>query len=111
MMALIKCSECGSEVSSSALSCPKCGKQLRKPKRSIFGKICLWLFYLYNLLMVVWLVGGMSAVSEKTATLATDAERAGAAIGTGLGITMILIIWVIGAVITGLFALLTRPKA
>lgn len=110
-MALIKCSECGSEVSNSALSCPKCGKQLRKPKRGIFGKICLWLFYLYNLLMIVWLVAGMNAVSEKTATLATDAERAGAAIGTGLGITMILIIWVIGAVITGLFALLTRPKA
>ena len=110
-MALIKCPECGSEVSNSALSCPKCGKQLRKPKRGIFGKICLWLFYLYNLLMVAWLVGGGSAVSEKTATLATDAERAGAAIGTGLGVTMILIIWVIGAVITGLFALLTRPKA
>ena len=66
---------------------------------------------LYNLLMVAWLVGGVSAVSEKTATLATDAERAGAAIGTGLGVTMILIIWVIGAVITGLFALLTRPKS
>lgn len=81
-MALIKCPECGSEVSDSAFKCPKCGKQLRKPKRSIFGKLCLWLFYLYNLLMVAWLVGGVSAVSEKTATLATDAERAGAAIGT-----------------------------
>lgn len=54
-MALIKCPECGSEVSDSAFKCPKCGKQLRKPKRSIFGKLCLWLFYLYNLLMVAWL--------------------------------------------------------
>jgi len=25
-MALVKCSECGSEISSSATKCPKCGK-------------------------------------------------------------------------------------
>lgn len=107
-MALVKCPECGQEVSDSALDCPKCGKQLRKPKRSFFGKICLWIFYLFNVLMVVWLVGGLKATSQIEAV--TEAEKAGAAIGTGIGVTMILIVWVIGDVITGFLALMTRPK-
>lgn len=40
-MAIIKCPECGQDVSDSAMKCPHCGKQLRKPKRSIMGKIFL----------------------------------------------------------------------
>ncbi len=38
-------------------------------------------------------------------------QQAGAAIGTGIGAMFIIFIWVAGAVITGLFALLTRPKS
>lgn len=107
-MALVKCPECGQEVSDSALDCPKCGKQLRKPKRGFFGKLCLWGFYLFNVLMVLWLIGGLNSVSKMQAV--TDAEKAGAAIGTGIGVTMILIVWVIGDIITGFLALMTRPK-
>ena len=36
-MALIKCKECGCEISESALSCPKCGFELEKTK---FCKYC-----------------------------------------------------------------------
>lgn len=110
-MALIKCPECGSEVSDSALKCPKCGKQLRKPKRGFFGKIFLWLFYIYNALMVWWLVSAFITTAEVMDGVVTEAEKAGAAIGTGIGVTMILVIWVTGAIITGLLALMTRPKA
>jgi len=38
-MALINCPECKNEVSEKALKCTKCGMQLRKPSRTIFGKI------------------------------------------------------------------------
>jgi len=38
-MPMIKCPECSSEVSDSALKCPSCGVQLRKLKRSLFGNI------------------------------------------------------------------------
>ena len=108
---LIKCPECNAEVSDSALKCPHCGKQLRKPKRGIFGKIFLWLFYLFNIFMLVWCVGGMNAASEVVSKAATEAERAGASIGTGLGAMYVLTIWVIGDIITGLLALMTRPKS
>ena len=37
-------------------------------------------------------------------------EKAGAAIGTGIGVMAIFTIWVIGDIITGLLALMTRPK-
>ena len=39
----------------------------------------------------------------------TDAEAAGAAIGTGIGVTLLVIIWVVGDIILGLFYLFTRP--
>lgn len=108
---LVKCPECQAEVSDSALKCPHCGKQLRKPKRGFFGKIFLWLFYLFNVLMLLWLISGLNATSEMATQALTEAEKAGAAIGTGLGVSMVLGIWVIGDIITGLLALMTRPKA
>ena len=109
-MALIKCKECLEEVSSTALNCPKCGFQLNKPKRSFIGKVFKWIFILFNLLMLVWLIGGWSAASEVGRTATSAAEQAGAAIGAGIGITMILGLWVIGDIILGLPVLLTRPK-
>ncbi len=108
---LVKCSECGAEVSDTALKCPQCGKQLRKPKRGVMGKIFLWLFYLFNILMLIWFVGGMNSASEIASQATSEAERAGAAIGTGIGATFVLFIWAIGDIITGLLAFMSRPKA
>lgn len=110
-MALIQCPECSGEISSDVFKCPKCGKVLRKPKRGIFGKIVKLFFVLFNILMLVWLIAGMNAASEVVTTAASEAERAGAAVGTGLGAIMIIGIWVAGDIILGLFVLFTRPKA
>ncbi|EFY06681.1 zinc ribbon domain-containing protein [Succinatimonas hippei] len=107
-MALIKCPECGKEVSSTSFVCPNCGKELRKPKRSFIGKIFLWIFFLFNIFMILWLVGGMSNVADiKTSN---EIEEAGKAVGAGLAFMSILFIWVCGAIITGLLAFFTRPK-
>lgn len=108
---LVKCPECNADVSDTALKCPQCGKQLRKPKRGFFGKIFLWLFYLFNVLMLIWFVTGMHASSEVVSKAASEAERAGATIGTGIGATFVLLVWAIGDIITGLLALMTRPKS
>jgi hypothetical protein len=109
-MALVDCKECGAEVSDSALNCSKCGVQLRKPKRGVFGNIIKYSFVLFNLLMAWWLVAGMGAAGEAMGDAATSAEQAGAALGTGIGAMLIVTIWVFGDIILGLFVLLTRPN-
>ena len=57
--------------------------------------------------MLFVLVRVVNAMNE-IPTADSAAGQAGAAIGTGLGIGTILFVWMFGAVITGLFALLTR---
>lgn len=108
--ALIECPTCQHQVSRTAAACPSCGAVLRKPRRSLFGKLTVGVFWVFNALMALWIFAAMRQGSEFQESLATEAERAGAAVGTGIGVTMLLILWVIGAVILGLMALLTRPK-
>lgn len=109
-MALVKCKECSAEVSNQALDCPKCGARLRKPKRSMFGKLVKYSFVGYNILMLLWFVVGVGSASEEITNSSNDAEQIGAAIGTGLGAMMIIFIWVSGAAVLGLMTLLTRAK-
>ncbi len=107
---MINCPECSSEVSDSAMKCPSCGVQLRKPKRGFFGKLVKYSFIVFNVLMVLWLVGGMGAATEGMDAM-SEAEKAGTAVGAGLGMAVVLSIWVFGDIILGLFVLFTRPKA
>lgn len=109
-MALINCKECGAEVSTNAYSCPKCGSTLRKASRSAFGQIIKWLFIAFNVLMLWWFIAGMNAASSGIDSASSEAESAGAAIGTGLGAMMIIFIWVAGAFLLGLFTYFTRAK-
>ena len=109
-MVMMKCPACDKEISDQAFKCPHCGKQLRRPQRGFFGKIFLWLFYGFNALMLWWMIVGMSGAAKQVATAASEAEQTGAAIGTGLGFFMILVIWVLGDIIIGLLTLITRPK-
>ncbi len=109
-MAMIKCPECSEEVSDSAMKCPKCGVQLREAKRGFFGKLIKWVFIGFNLLMGAWIIGGTMSNVDKIDGL-SGAEEAGAVIGTGLGVVMLMAIWVVGDIILGLFVLFTRPKS
>ena len=70
----------------------------------------IWMFWLFNILMVLWIWGGMSNNMEKIDSM-SGAERAGAQIGTGIGVMLLITIWVFGVVILGIMALLTRPRS
>ncbi len=108
-MPLIPCPECKEQVADDAFKCPKCGKQLRKPQRSVFGKICKWSFIVFNVLMLIWIVTGVGGNAAKMQGM-SEAEQAGAAVGTGIGVMMLVVLWVFGDIILGLFTLFTRPK-
>lgn len=109
-MALVSCPECRKEVSDSALRCPSCGKQLRKPRRSIFGVLIKWTFILFNIFMIYALFKGLGGTGEVISHATSEAERAGAALGAGLGMMAIGTIWVIGDIVIGILVFLTRPK-
>jgi hypothetical protein len=68
-MALIKCKECGTEVSKSATACPKCGAPLKK-KTSLFT----WLVTIVVILIVIGLVSQPSK-EQKTAQIAQTLEQ------------------------------------
>lgn len=78
--------------------------------RTGFGKVMKWLFIGFNVLMLIWMVSSCAAVGDISSNAANDAERAGAAIGAGLGMTFILIVWGVGDIILGMFVLFTRRK-
>ncbi len=109
-MALVNCKECGAEVSDTALKCPKCGVQLRKPKRGFFGKLFKFCFVLFNILMIAWLFSYWGSVSEMAST-GSEASKTGAAIGGTIGTGLIFGLWFFGDFILGLFVLFTRPKS
>ncbi len=79
-------------------------------KRGFFGHVFKWIFILFNVLMAWAFIQGMTGAGDVYNTAGSDAGRAGAAIGTALGVTMIFATWAAGAVILGLFVLFTRGK-
>lgn len=89
---------------------PACGKQLKKLKRSFFGKLIKWAFIFFNIFMIYTLLVGLGGADEIINNTTSDAEKAGAVIGTGLGLIAIGGLWVIGDIIIGILVFLTKPK-
>ena len=106
-MAMIKCPECEKDVSDKALICTNCGYQLKKQTRGFFGKIFKWLFILFNVFMAFAIYSGVSGVSEVVEKDTTG----GAIVGAGIGISMLLGLWVMGDIILGAFVFFTKPKS
>lgn len=109
-MALTNCPECNSEISEMAKICPKCGLQLIKPSRTMFGRIIKWLFILFNIYMLIAFIRGVGGASQSIENATSEAAKTGATIGTGLGAMFLIVIWAAGALVLGLMTLFTKPK-
>lgn len=79
-----------------------------KRKRGFFGVIFSLMFWLFNGLMLIWVIAGVKGTVAVTTTLQTDAEQAGAAIGTAIGFGVVLFIWAAGAIVLGLLSFMSR---
>jgi len=84
--------------------------QVERRRRGVFGWLIAILFWLFNLLMMLWLWSAVSATSTVYTSASSEAEKAGAAIGTGIGIAMILAVWAFGEVILGAMMFFTRGR-
>jgi beta-lactamase regulating signal transducer with metallopeptidase domain len=73
-----------------------------------------WALAIFNFLALLWLVVGIASVPPATAANCNGLDQAtcNAArdIGTGLGVTAIVIVWFIGFVVLGLVWLMSKPK-
>lgn len=71
-----------------------------------------WALAIWNVLIVLWIVAGANAAGNASCdpTLTADLCDAATTIGTGIGVTIILVIWFIGFIILGLIWLMSRPK-
>jgi hypothetical protein len=69
-----------------------------------------WVILTVQVLFVIWLIAGFNAASDSTCSKAdyADACRAGEAIGTGIGIGIIIFLWALVDVILGVIWLVTN---
>jgi hypothetical protein len=72
-----------------------------------------WVIAIWTVLFAAWGISGASAVSNNCAgetgnTLA--ACQAGTAIGCGIGLTLIFMLWFVGFIILSLVWFMSRPK-
>jgi len=85
---------------------------ITRTKRGFFGWVFLTLFMAFQAFMIWMIFINVGAVSEVSAdcgiTDTSGACAAGAAIGGGLIAVFGWFIWIIGTIILGLFAMLTR---
>lgn len=109
-MPVTNCPTCGQQVSPKAYDCPHCGHPLRKLRRGPFGLLAKWVLILFNLAMIALLFLHFGSVGEVMDGAASEAERAGAAVGGTLGLGLLLFFWVLGDIILGLVVMLTKPS-
>ncbi|CAA6816552.1 MAG: Unknown protein [uncultured Sulfurovum sp.] len=70
-------------------------------ERSLLGSMFKWMFILFNLFMV--------ALVYMTQT-STDESNLLVSIGAGMGIAMLIGMWIMGAMVLGGFTYFTRAK-
>lgn len=109
-MTFATCPDCKTFISYSALRCPKCGASIGPLGRDLKGRVAKYSFIGFNAAMFAWFLHGVVVASQYMARSSGDAERVGAAIGSGIGVTMIVGIWAAGALALGALTYLTRPK-
>lgn len=79
-------------------------------KRGFFGKIFKWLFVIFNIAMLFWVIAYLGSIGGMVEGAANDAEATGAAIGGTLGAGLLIFVWTAGAIILGLFTIMTRGE-
>lgn len=72
-----------------------------------------WALLIFNVLMLIWVIAGIASASGHATNCGTlDQTTCDAArnVGTGIGVSALLIFWFMGFVVLGIVVLATRPQ-
>lgn len=71
-----------------------------------------WAIVIWTVLMAVWIFGGISGASGVACdpSLAQSTCDAARAVGTGIGVSMLFFLWLIGFLVLAVIWFMTRPK-
>lgn len=77
--------------------------------RSLLGRLCLALFWLFNAAMLFWFVLLWTSFRQDLKA-PSEVEYGSAVIDATATTGIVLAVWMLGAAITGALAVLTRPR-
>jgi predicted nucleic acid-binding Zn ribbon protein len=106
-MKLLQCVKCGKFSPSRFENCPHCDSILEKNQNK-HGQIALILFWGFNIVMAIWHIFHW-VVTNSVLEDVTDTSRAGHIVTSAmLGSGEIVVYWLIGFFILGIWVLMTR---
>jgi hypothetical protein len=85
------------------------GFTMRFPRFRVFT----WIILAINVLFLIWIIGGASSAADNCDGQVGDALeacQAGTAVGAGIGVALIIGLWVAVDLILGILWLITRRK-
>ena len=71
-----------------------------------------WVVLLWNLAMIVWIIGGLASAhnGQNCQGLSSQVCNDAANVGAGLGVALIVMVWIAGDIILGILWLVTNRK-
>jgi len=86
----------------------------RPPTRRRFPRwrIFTWVILAFNLIMLIWVISAIAANASTCSGLTGDtlANCKLNNVGTGIGVTLLIVLWALGDIIFGVLWLVTRPR-
>jgi hypothetical protein len=72
-----------------------------------------WAIVIWTVVFAVWIIGGVSATGNNCAGLAGSdltACQAGTAIGGGIAVSLLIMLWFVGFIVLALIWFMSRPR-
>lgn len=104
------CPKCSTELDDDATSCVSCGYHMERAQRTKVGTIVKWLFIIFNIAMICWVLMAMGTLDSVDTTSQVKALPHGTEDSEGMGVSMIVMIWLICNAILAILLWDTRAK-
>lgn len=105
------CPKCSTTLEDDATSCVSCGFRMNTPQRTRIGIVVKWLFVIFNIAMCSWVLVAMGIFDSVDTTSQAKALPHGTENAAGMGVSMIVMVWLICNAVFGILLWDTRTRA